>query len=220
VSDRYDAGMPVESGLVAFTQVPDGDHRGYNAWHQLDHLPEVHTVPGIVRGERWVASPACRAAAPVAGDDYAAADYFTLYLLAAPTADALAGIGRLSAELDAAGRTFTDRRSVYNGVLPVTATAAAPRVGVKPAAVPFRPATGVLVVVDDPGCDPPELTGVGGVAGAWAFADGDRRVTVAWLDDDPVAVAHRAAEVPAVAKARHAAPYAAIVPGAWDWFDR
>lgn len=219
MSDRYDAAVPVESGLVAFTEVPAGDHRGYNAWHQLDHLPEVHTVAGVVHGERWVASPRCRDAAPVAGDPFVAAHYLTLYLLAPPTAAAMEGIGRLSTELDAAGRTFADRRSVYTGVLPLAAATAAPRVGVKAAAVPFRPATGVLAVVDDPAAGlPPDLTGIDGVAGAWAFAadGGAERVTVAWLDDDPVAVARRAA--PALAGVRHAAPYEAIRPGEWDWF--
>jgi hypothetical protein len=153
----------------------------------------------------------------VAGEPFGAAHYLTLYLLAAPTAAAMEGIGALSRELDVAGRTFADRRSVYNGVLAVTATAAAARVGVKAAAVPFRPATGVLAVVGEA----PDLTGIDGVAGAWTFAaaaagdDGDR-VTVAWLDDDPVAVARRAA--PALAGVRHAAPYETIRPGEWDWF--
>jgi len=209
--------VPVESGLVAFTEVPGGDHRGYNAWHQLDHLPEVHTVAGVVRGERWVASPRCRDAAPVVGEPFGAAHYLTLYLLAAPTTAALEGIGALSRDLDAAGRTFADRRSVYNGVLPVAATTAAPRAGVRAAAVPFRPATGVLAVVDDPAAGPPpDLTALDGVAGAWTFAGDDHRVTLAWLDDDPVAVARQAAS--GLAGVRHAAPYEAIRPGEWDWF--
>lgn len=212
--------MTVEAGLVAFTEVPAGAHLAYNEWHQLDHLPEVHTLAGVARGERWVASPRCRATS-AASPPFDAAQYFTLYLLAAPVGATLDGIARLSAELEAAGRSFAERRTVFSSVLPLAGAAAAASAGVSPRAVPFRPATGVHVLVDQPGGPvPPELTGIEGVAGSWTFASDDHRVTVSWLDDEPAAAAPRLAALVDGHPASHAGVYEAIRPGHWDWFER
>ena len=50
-------------GFFSFTEVTDPSaHEAYNAWHQLDHLPEQFTIEGINFGCRWVRSPRCRAA--------------------------------------------------------------------------------------------------------------------------------------------------------------
>ena len=50
-------------GFFSFTEVTDPSaHEAYNAWHQLDHLPEQFTIDGITFGQRWVRSPRCRAA--------------------------------------------------------------------------------------------------------------------------------------------------------------
>ena len=50
-------------GFFSFTEVTDPSaHEAYNAWHQLDHLPEQFTIDGILFGRRWVRSPRCRAA--------------------------------------------------------------------------------------------------------------------------------------------------------------
>ena len=49
-------------GFFSFTEVTDpGAHRAYNEWHQFDHLPEQFSIDGIVFGQRWVYTPACRA---------------------------------------------------------------------------------------------------------------------------------------------------------------
>ena len=48
--------------LRVFTEItPGGDHRAYNEWHQLDHMPEQFPIPGVAHGQRWVCSPACAA---------------------------------------------------------------------------------------------------------------------------------------------------------------
>ncbi len=56
--------MPkVTLGFFSFTEITDpGEHRSYNAWHQLDHMPEQYPLAGVVAGQRWVSTPACRAA--------------------------------------------------------------------------------------------------------------------------------------------------------------
>ena len=53
----------VSYGFFSFTEITDPTaHAAYNAWHQLDHLPEQYPLTGIVYGQRWVSTPACRAA--------------------------------------------------------------------------------------------------------------------------------------------------------------
>jgi hypothetical protein len=65
-----------------------------------------------------------------------------------------------------------------------------------------------------------------GVAGAWSFADDERRVTVSWLDAPPLDVheslraegdAHRA-RLPG--RTLFAGPFESITPWHWDWFDK
>ena len=53
----------VKAGFFSFTEVTDPkEHRAYNEWHQLDHLPEQFPLRGIAFGQRWVSTPACAAA--------------------------------------------------------------------------------------------------------------------------------------------------------------
>ena len=50
-------------GFFSFTEITDpSEHRSYNEWHQLDHMPEQYPLPGVVFGQRWVSTPACRRA--------------------------------------------------------------------------------------------------------------------------------------------------------------
>jgi hypothetical protein len=127
---------------------------------------------------------------------------------------------------------------------------AAPRVLVSPEVVPFRPHGGVYLFVEQPeeasasasegelGRLParvlPDLVDVPGVAGAWVYAtspdlrrsmftEGILRITICYLDEEPVTVAHRLAStldqvwdaVPT--RLLLAAPFESIVR--WDWED-
>jgi hypothetical protein len=227
---------PVTVGFFSFTEVPDGQHRAYNEWHQLDHLPEQYGIEGVVRGDRWVATPACAAARTTTGDDgelLGRAQYVTLYLMAEPIGPTLQAFADLARELRAADRFFAHRQSHLAAPLRLDATAAAPRVLVRAEVVPLRPATGVHVLVEgaDADADLDDLVGVDGVAGAWSFVPDpalapagwelpEQRITVAWLDADPVATAGALA---AVVEARHpvlSSPYLTVHVGQWDWFDR
>ena len=41
--------MKPTHGFFSFTEVTDpAEHRSYNEWHQLDHLPEQFPLAGIV----------------------------------------------------------------------------------------------------------------------------------------------------------------------------
>jgi hypothetical protein len=137
------------AAFVSFTEVsPPSAHRSYNAWHQLDHLPEQYRVAGVVRGERWAATPRCRRARLVDGEPLDASHYFTLYLLAEPVEQTLEEFLALGARLRAEGRFFEDRRAVLAGPLRLADVRAAPAALVSAETVPFRPSRGIYVVAD------------------------------------------------------------------------
>src|SRR6516165_2514201 len=83
VLHRAAEGYPHEVlGFFSFTEVTDPSaHEAYNAWHQLDHLPEQFTLDGINFGRRWVRSPRCVAAEDAGGPLLENFHYMTLYLL-------------------------------------------------------------------------------------------------------------------------------------------
>jgi hypothetical protein len=229
----------VAYGFFSFTEVTDpAEHHSYNEWHQLDHLPEQFPLAGIVYGQRWVSTPACRAARAVSDPTIDPVHYVTCYLMAEPITETLDDFFRLGAELHRLDRFHEHRRAHLTGPFGVTDAAAAPRVLVSAAAVPYRAHRGIYVAVADITDGDPEATtedtllAVPGVAGTWTFTTspnlppsrrwtpGARRITVCWLDDDPLAVAARLA--PRYASAGNvsfAGPFESITAWEWDWFD-
>jgi hypothetical protein len=234
----------VKIGFFSFTEITDpSEHRAYNEWHQLDHLPEQYPLPGLVFGQRWVSTPACRAARAVDGPLLAPAHYMTLYLMGEPVDATLEQFQALGAQLRAVGRFHLHRRALLSGPFAVQAIGAVPRVLVSAEAVPYRPNRGVYVVVEESA--PPAgadagpsthdaLLEVPGVAGVWTFASdaehgqvwhpGHHRITVGFLDEDPVAVSLSVREI---MRRRQAGPtgvvyaggFGTITPWQWDWFD-
>ena len=242
----------VAYGFFSFTEVTDPtEHRSYNEWHQLDHLPEQFPLPGIVYGQRWVSTPDCRAARAVSEPALDPIHYVTCYLMAEPIAETLDDFFALGAELHRLDRFHEHRRAHLTGPFAVEGTSAASAALVSAAAVPYRAHRGIYVVVEEPQAastdeyqqwlraeHEPALLEVAGVAGIWTFASasqtsrrwtaGVRRITVCWLDDDPLAVASRIAPVEAARRARFDAvshvtfsgPFETITPWKWDWFDQ
>ena len=246
--------MKTAYGFFSFTEVTDpAEHHSYNEWHQLDHLPEQFPLPGIVYGQRWVSSPRCRAARLVSEPALDPIHYLTCYLMAEPIGETLDDFFALGAELHRLDRFHAHRRAHLTGPFGVIDAAAAPRVLVSAAAVPFRAHLGIYVVVEEALDGGPEardryeqwlhaepepaLLEVPGVAGLWTFVTepalvsrrwtaGVRRITVYWLDDDPLAVAARLAPLVAAPRERFVAarvtfagPFETITPWKWDWFD-
>jgi len=234
----------VRVGFVSFTEIPpEGSHRDYNAWHELDHMPEQLPIPGITFGQRWVATPACRRARAAGTPPLAGAHYFTLYLMTEPLGATLGRFMDLAGELHRAGRFYEHRTALLSGPYEVLGVTVAPRVLVSAAAVPFRPGTGVYVVVEGPGPSGEEalraapdlssLQDVDGVAGVWSFgpastptapfAPPPARVTVCFLDGAVGAVAEAIGRVvharDGATEVLLAEPFETIVPGHWDWFD-
>lgn len=249
----------VKVGVFSFTEVTDpAAHQAYNRWHQLDHLPEQLPLPGIAAGNRWVCTPECRRARAACAEMLAPVHYVTLYLLTEPVPDTLEEFSALGARLHQEGRFFGPRRAHLSGPFDVVSASVARRVSVSPAAVAFRPTTGVYVLVEDhasapggvvaqpdaaagdwraPRAEDGELCAVEGVAGVWAFAasplagarwrPGRRRVTVCYLDDEPLEVARRLAPSVEARRRRgdgsglvYAGPFETITPWRWDWFER
>ena len=213
----------IKVGFFSFTEITDPrEHHSYNEWHQLDHMPEQFPLDGIAYGQRWVSTPACRAARAAGGALLDPIHYVTLYLMTEPIDRTLREFMQLGRDLRAQHRFHHHRKAHLSGPFPLVDTAVAPRVLISAAAVPYRPNRGVYVTVQPTvgaGAAPSveECCGLDGVAGAWAFADADRRITVAWLDDDPLVVGARIGAPPEGAEL--AGPFATITPWQWDWFD-
>jgi hypothetical protein len=204
-------------GFFSFTEVTDPSaHEAYNAWHQLDHLPEQFTIDGIEFGSRWVRSPRCRAAESATSGLLDPFHYMTLYLLRDETV--VPEFFELARRLHAEDRFFAARRAVLSGPFPVVGRWAAPRVAVSAEAVPYRPAQGVHVVVG-PAIDASPFVDQHGVAGAWQFSDAehDRTITVSFVDGDlwqaAAALGTGGAEAP-----EWAGPLERVDAFRWDWF--
>ena len=205
-------------GFFSFTEITDPSaHEAYNAWHQLDHLPEQFTLDGVRFGQRWVRSPRCRDAEVAAGPLLEPFHYMSLYLLR--DREAVAPFMALGQRLYEEDRFFTARRAVLSGPFDVVGSWAAPRVAVSPGAVPFRPAHGLYVVVGPP-IDGASVVDHHGVAGAWQFADGARTVTVAFVDGDLWQVADdlSASVVGSGNGLEWAGPLERVDAFRWDWF--
>jgi hypothetical protein len=230
-------GNKVKVGFFSFTEITDpNEHHSYNEWHQLDHMPEQFPLPGVAFGQRWVSTPACRAARAVDGELLAPIHYVTLYLMTEPVEETLRDFMALGRELHEVDRFHRHRRALLSGPFEVTAIAAAPRVLVSAEAVPYRPHRGVYVVVADgerpglePAVEPGSLLDEPGVAGLWNFAStedfasrwhtGRRTVSVCWLDADPLAVAPALDARVAAGGVVFAGPFETVTPWQWDWFD-
>ena len=225
---------------------PTGDDRPYLEWHQLDHMPEQYQLPGLVLGQRWASTAACRAVRAAEVDEWSLVEHVVCYLMGNPveeTIDEFLTLGRHLAEL---GRFSHTLPSHYRGALRLLEAHAAPRALISPEVVPFRPHRGIYLIVEEPTDRSaqdayirrnhvevlPDLVSVPGVAGAWAYAtspsirrsmfsEGDYRMTVCYLDDDPATVGERLAPVLARASASApsrlllAAPFESMM--IWDW---
>ena len=211
--------------FFSFPEVRPDRHREYDAWHQLDHLPENRALPGVLHGERWVRSPDCRAATDVDDEPtLSAADYVAMYWFREPARASIEEWLALGESTRHQGRRpdldWTTRR--LTGFFRPEAGHVDPAAQVSLAALPFRPARGVVLEAhrgDDATPPPSERVTAGaavsGVAGSWSFRGrrvtttprgeldepGRLRLTLHWCEDDPVAVLPRVAQLPAAAGA-------------------
>ncbi|GAA3238035.1 hypothetical protein GCM10017691_37750 [Pseudonocardia petroleophila] len=155
-------------------------HRDYNAWHQLDHLPENRVLPGVSWGDRWVRDAACADASVVPDPQHREHQYAVAYGFRDPTA--VAAWTELNQRAVWWGRRpelgWTHRAPI--GFFDPIKGYAAPRVLVAPEALPHRPHRGVHLTLS-------RLTEPGSAAAVDLLADLDRVRFPAALDVPGVA---------------------------------
>jgi hypothetical protein len=197
-----------------------GDDRPYLAWHQFVHMPEKYEIAGIVGGQRWISTSACRAARAFEADGWSDVSHVTSYLMGEPIEETLDEFFRVgSPRMAPPGEGGTELPYLPNQFqlpLKLLETYAAPRIGLAPELLPFRPNRGVYFVLEEllgpeassdyPRLAMPELLAVSGVSGGWVFASnpglrprelhaaGHYRATLLYLDEEPAAVGMRLAE--------------------------
>ncbi len=192
----------VSAGFFSFTEVTDpAEHRSYNEWHQLDHMPEQFPLDGIVYGQRWVWPPARRtsaqggAAEALAVAPFDRVHYVTLYLMRDPLDETLTEFLALGKELGRVGRFHRHRRAHLSGPFALVDARASDRVLVSAEAVPYRPHHGVHVIVESLTGDErartghdewwhtehaPRMCALDGVAGVWQFQTSPRFDAQVW----------------------------------------
>jgi hypothetical protein len=170
------------------TRHPQGRDAEYLEWHCFDHRPEQYRLSALRGSLRIVSTPACRAARAASHARYDAVDHVMTYLFA--DLAALDPFVALGAALANAGRTpyllpAVERSVVGSDVLP------------------WWPARGVYLLVEQGESPASDLVEIPGVAGAWwgagistkdpyATADnGGLQITYCFLDGDPVDTAER-----------------------------
>src|SRR5437868_4368284 len=204
---------------------PENLDAEYIAWHSLDHLPEQYGIDAVRLGQRWVSTPACRAARASHHERFDAVDHIVQYLFSEPALDEWFALG---AALREAGRMPLRLPPVELGGYELVDRCAAAHALVDPRVLPWRPARGAYYLVER-GSDSTalrKLCAVEGVAGAWRYRGGsfderladtsDLTLTVCYLDGDVVATAGRIGATVAGRSPLLAAPFESIVPWEWD----
>lgn len=209
---------------------PTGRDADYLAWHSLDHRPEQYRLDGIRNTLRLVSTPACRAARAADAAPYDQVDHIMTYQFAA-TASMPAFI-ELGAALDRGGRMAHRLPSIDYLTGDLAGKIASPHALAGADVIPWRPALGVYVLIENGYASPEALLDTAGVAGIWWFhgsqdlppygtRSAGKQITYCFLDEDPVGVAN---ELAPKVEARWsagavtgllAAPFHTVVP--YDW---
>jgi hypothetical protein len=209
---------------------PHGRDAEYLEWHSLDHRPEQYRIAGLRHSLRLVSTPACRAARAFSDSRYDGVDHVMTYFFAESAAFDL--FDALSAALGGERRPFR-LPTIYAGYLGLAGKVAARRAVAGADVMPWRPARGVYLIVEQGMQSPTAFVDVPGVAGIWWHVggrspapkfpdDAGTQVTYCFLDEDPIETAERLRPlldqrwmtrevVPLLA-----APFYTLVPFEWD----
>jgi hypothetical protein len=209
---------------------PNGRDAEYLEWHSLDHRPEQYRIAGIRHSIRVVSTPACRAARAFSDSRYDAVDHAMTYFFAEGAA--FNEFNALSVALGGARRPFR-LPSIAASYFKLAGKLAAAKAIAGADVMPWRPARGVYLIVEQGSQSPARLIDVPGVAGIWWHEGGAQpvanfpdnsglQVTYCFLDDDPVATAKRLRARLEQRWAMHAvapllaAPFQTLVPFEWS----
>jgi hypothetical protein len=178
---------------------PTGRDADYLEWHSLDHRVEQYRVAGVRHSLRLVLTPACRNARAFCDARYDAVAHVMTYFF---TEDAAFDqFNALSVALAGERRPFT-LPSIENGYLRVAGMVAAPRAVAGADVIPWRPARGVYLLIEQGAAASASFAEIEGVAGVWwhqggvpplpGFRDNSGlQITYCFLDADPLQVAER-----------------------------
>jgi hypothetical protein len=180
---------------------PEGRDAEYLEWHSLDHRPEQHRLGGLRASLRLVSTASCRAVRAAGSERYDAVDHVMTYMFV--EAGALDGFLALSDGLRGAGRIPALLPMVERGVWAPAGRVAAPRIRIGADVLPWWPARGVYLLVEQGDEDPSGITEVPGVGGAWwmrgqglgpphGTADNTGlQITYCFLDEEPAETGDR-----------------------------
>ena len=125
---------------------PEGADAGYIAWHTLDHRPEQYRL-GSLRGSlRLVSTPTCRAARAASQGRFDSVDHVMVYLFT--DVGGIEGFYELGRALGVGGRMPHLLPPVQRGVYEVDAREASTRVRIGADVLPWYPARGVYLLVE------------------------------------------------------------------------
>lgn len=219
----------------AFISLSARDGQGRDAeyieWHTLDHRPEQYRLTGMRNALRLVSTPTCRAARAASTDRFDDVDHVMTYLFTGLAA--MPPFSALGGALHRGGRMPHVLPQVMHLTGDLVGKTAAARVVAGADAMPWRPCTGVYLVIERGEVAPPIAEDLPGVAGAWWYAgrlapapftqDGRGLcITYYYLDGDPLEVAGPLGErfrqrwSKGSAQGLLAAPFYATIPFEWD----
>ena len=217
--------------FISFSErEPHGRDADYIEWHSLDHRPEQYRLAELRNSLRLVSTPECRAARAASSEQYDTVDHVMTYLFS--DLAVLPRFSELGAALNAGGRMPLRLPSAGFMTADLAGKMAAANAVAGADVIPWRPATGVYLLIEDGHAPADALVDVPGVAGVWwyhgalappPFSTDARgvQVTYCYLDGDPVETAERLGPVVRTRWAsgdisgRLAAPFHLIVP--FDW---
>jgi hypothetical protein len=210
---------------------PAGRDAEYIEWHSLDHRPEQYRLPELRNSLRLVSTPECRSARAASTEQFDGTDHVMTYLFS--DADGLPGFTALGGALNVGGRMPLRLPTVDFMTADLAGKVAAPHAVAGADVIPWRPALGVYLIIEQGAADAAQLVDVPGVAGVWWYHGAlapapygtdarGRQITYCFLDDDPVATAE---QMRSVMQARWAsgdvvgllaAPFYSVVPFEWS----
>jgi hypothetical protein len=199
---------------------PDGRDAQYLEWHSLDHRPEQYRLKGLRHSLRLVSTSACRGVRAFSDPRYHSVDHVMTYFFA--DGAAVDQFSALSTALGGERRPFR-LPTVHAGYFGLAGKVAARRAIAGADVIPWRPARGVYLLVEQGVQSPIALTDIAGVAGIWWHTDKSGvQLTYCFLDDDPVQTAQRLRTpleqrwAAGTVKPLLAAPFQVLVPFEWD----
>ena len=211
-----------------------GRDADYFVWHSLDHRPEQYRIAGIRHSIRLVSTSACRAARLHSDPRFDAIDHVMTYFLTSNAA--FNKFWDLSEALCSERRPFR-LPSIYAAYFQLTGKKAARRAIAGADVIPWRPARGVYLLVEDiaaaANASPAALVDVPGVAGIWWHQGGKpplarlidnsgMQVSYCFIDEDPVQTAAALRKpleerwTDETIKPLLAAPFYQLVPFEWE----